>query len=184
MLRQTQLQGGKTETIFNNQSDGRTHLDARNPKYAKQTRTYFFEPRNSTFLRGHTQDIEKHVLLSAMYPECWEFCFHFLRFFFFWCGPLFKVFIEFVTMVLLLFMFWIFGHEACETLVPQSGDQTHTACIGRWSVNHWSAKKSRVLFFLTFYFVLGYSQLTHNVMTVSGEQRRDPAIHTQASLLP
>lgn len=42
-----------------------------------------------------------------------------------------KVFTEFVTMVLLLFMFWIFGHDACETLVPQSEDQTHTACTGR-----------------------------------------------------
>ena len=83
MLRQTQLQGDKTETIFNDQSDGKTHSDARNPKHAEQTRTCFFEPRNSTILQGHTQDIEKHVLLSAMYPACWEFCFHFLSFLFF-----------------------------------------------------------------------------------------------------
>ena len=142
-----QLRGDKIETIFNDQSDGKTHLDARSPKYAKQTCTYFFEPRNSTILRWHTQDMEKHILLSAMYPECWEFCFHYLSFFFFDVDHFLKIFIECVTIVLLLFMFWIFGREACTTLAPQSGTKPTQPCIGRWSVNHWSAKKSQVLFF-------------------------------------
>ena len=31
----------------------------------------------------------------------------------------FKVFIESVTTLFLLFMFWVFGHEACGILVPQ-----------------------------------------------------------------
>ena len=38
------------------------------------------------------------------------------------------------------------------------------------------------LIFLTFYFVLGYSQLTNNVEKVSGEQWRDSAIHLQVSM--
>ena len=33
----------------------------------------------------------------------------------------FKVFLEFVTILLLLFMFYFFGHEACRILAPQSG---------------------------------------------------------------
>ena len=38
--------------------------------------------------------------------------------------------------------------------------------------------------FKLFYFVLGYNQLTNNVMIVSGEQRRDTAIHKHVFILP
>ena len=38
--------------------------------------------------------------------------------------------------------------------------------------------------FLSFYFVLGYSQLTNNVVIISGEQQRDSAIHIHVSTLP
>ena len=31
---------------------------------------------------------------------------------------IFKVFIEFVTVLLLVFTFWFFGHEACVVLAP------------------------------------------------------------------
>ena len=34
---------------------------------------------------------------------------------------IFEVFIEFVTILLLFFMFWIFGQEACGILVPWPG---------------------------------------------------------------
>ena len=34
---------------------------------------------------------------------------------------IFKVFIEFVIILLLLFMFWFFGHEACGILALQPG---------------------------------------------------------------
>ena len=37
---------------------------------------------------------------------------------------------------------------------------------------------------LTFYFVLGYSQLTTDAGIVSGEQQRDSAIHIHESILP
>ena len=33
----------------------------------------------------------------------------------------FKVFIEFVVVLLLLFTFWLFGHEACGISAPQEG---------------------------------------------------------------
>ena len=34
---------------------------------------------------------------------------------------IFKVFIEFVTILLLFFMFWFFGREACGILAPDQG---------------------------------------------------------------
>ena len=37
---------------------------------------------------------------------------------------------------------------------------------------------------LTFYFALGYRQLTNNVVIVSGEQWKDSAIHIHVSILP
>ena len=42
-----------------------------------------------------------------------------LNTFIFSSGPVFKVFIEFVTVLLLLFMFWFFGHEAWGISPPQ-----------------------------------------------------------------
>jgi len=54
---------------------------------------------------------------------------------------IFKVFIEFVT-ILLLFWFWFFGQEAWTILVSSlTRDQTHTPCIGRSSLNHWTTRE-------------------------------------------
>ena len=47
--------------------------------------------------------------------------FFFLRFFFMWA--IFKVFIEFVTIMFLFCVLFFFGHEACGILVPQLGIQ-------------------------------------------------------------
>ena len=44
-----------------------------------------------------------------------------LNTFIFSSGPVFKVFIEFVTVLLLLFMFWFFGSETCGILTPWLG---------------------------------------------------------------
>ena len=65
------------------------------------------------------------------------FCF--LIFFFFLLWIILKVFIDFVT-ILLLFLssdflakitFWFFGHEACEILAPQLGAEPTRLCTGR-----------------------------------------------------
>ena len=40
------------------------------------------------------------------------------------------------------------SHEGCGVLAVQVGNWTHTPCIGRWSLNHWTTRevpKSRVL---------------------------------------
>ena len=46
---------------------------------------------------------------------------------------IFKVLIEFVTILFLfsVFSFWFFDCEACDSSLTK--DQTHTSCIGRWS---------------------------------------------------
>ena len=50
----------------------------------------------------------------------------FLSFFFFFMQTIFKVFIEFVT-ILLLFMVWFFGQETCGILskLPNQGLNPH-----------------------------------------------------------
>ena len=40
------------------------------------------------------------------------------------------------------------------------------------------------LFFLTFYFVLGYNRLTYNAVIISGEQQRNLAICIHVPILP
>ena len=55
---------------------------------------------------------------------------------FFLTWAIFKVFVEFVTILLLLFMFSFFV-STCESLAPQWGME-HTPCIGRWSLNLWT----------------------------------------------
>ena len=70
-----------------------------------------------------------------------------LKIFFMWI--IFKVFIDIVIMLLLCFLL-VFGQEACgRVLAPWSGIEPTTACIGRWSLNHWSAREVPLIYFLT-----------------------------------
>ena len=52
----------------------------------------------------------------------------------------FKVFIEFVT-ILLLFYVLVFWARGIRHLSSQARDRTHTPCIGRRSLNHWTARE-------------------------------------------
>ena len=63
-------------------------------------------------------------------------CLFFLRFHF-RCGPFFKVFIDFVTILLLFYalVFWSWGMWY---LFSPTRDQTHIPCIGRSNFNHWT----------------------------------------------
>ena len=62
----------------------------------------------------------------------------FLRFFLMW--TIFKVFIEFVT-ILLLFYVLVFWPQGMWDLSSPTGDRTRTTCIGRQSPNHWTARE-------------------------------------------
>ena len=57
-------------------------------------------------------------------------------FFSFWCGPFFKVFIEFVTILLLFYVFfWLWGMWDLSSLTR---DQTCTPCLRKQSLNNWT----------------------------------------------
>ena len=70
--------------------------------------------------------------------------------------------------------------------------QGRDPCPGQHQAEHlWreapsclSASALFYFFFLTFYFVLGYSRLTNNVVIVSSEQQRDSAINRHVSIVP
>ena len=64
---------------------------------------------------------------------------------------IFKVFIEFVTTLLLFYIVAFFGCKACGVLAPKPGiEPAHTPSLrtGRQSPNHWSTRE--VLFIYTF----------------------------------
>ena len=69
------------------------------------------------------------IKCSQIYQSC------FLRFFLRWTN--FKVFIEFVT-ILLLFYVLVFWPQAMWDLSSLTRDWTRGPCIWRWSLNHWT----------------------------------------------
>ena len=67
---------------------------------------------------------------------------------------IFKVFIEFVT-ILLLFYVLFFWPQGVWDLSPPTRDRTHTPCIGRRSLNHWTAREVPSLIFKEKFFTDG-----------------------------
>ena len=68
------------------------------------------------------------------------FFFFFLRFFFFFfLWTISKVFIEFVT-ILLLFYVLVFWPQGMWNLNSPTRDQTRTPCVERRNLNHWTAQ--------------------------------------------
>ena len=65
----------------------------------------------------------------------------------FCCGPFFKVFIEFVT-ILLLFYVLVSWPQGIWVLSSPNRNLTRTSCIGRRSLNHWTAREVPVFAFL------------------------------------
>ena len=62
----------------------------------------------------------------------------FFKIFLMW--TIFKVFIEYVTM-LLLFYVLIFWPQSMWDFSSPARDQAHTPCIGRQSLNHWTTRE-------------------------------------------
>ena len=54
---------------------------------------------------------------------------------------IFKVFIEFVTILLLFFYILVFWLQGMWDLSSLMRDQTRTPCIGRQSLNHWITRE-------------------------------------------
>ena len=53
---------------------------------------------------------------------------------------IFKIFIEFVTILLLFYVLAFWPWDMWGFSSP-TRDQTHMPCIGRWSLNHWTARE-------------------------------------------
>ena len=85
-------------------------------------------------------------------------CFLFSLSLFFLMWTIFKVSIEFVTILLLLFMFWIFGHKACEILVSQSGIKPTPLALEGESPNHWITREIPEVGVSTEYFLFAKLQ--------------------------
>ena len=59
----------------------------------------------------------------------------------------FKAFIEFVTILLLLFYVLVFWSRGIWDLSFPTRDRTCTPCIGRRSLTHWTAREVPVIIF-------------------------------------
>ena len=79
-------------------------------------------------------------VLTWLLPErvCVQTSFFFLKIFMMW--TIFKVFIEFVT-ILLLFYVLVFWPGGMWDLSSPTRDRTHTPCMGRRSLNHWTTRE-------------------------------------------
>ena len=48
-------------------------------------------------------------------------------------------FAEFATILLLLFMFWYSGYEACKILAPQPGMEPTSSALELWKFHGWDS---------------------------------------------
>ena len=104
----------------------------------KELNRFFSKISYFTLLCDTLPDFEwesKFIFFVRLYL----FYFIFLRFF--WCWPFFlKVFIEFVTILLMFYVlvFWPWGKW---DLSSPTRDWTCTPCIGRQRLNHWTTRE-------------------------------------------
>ena len=70
---------------------------------------------------------------------------NFFKRFFFLMWNIFKVFIEFAT-ILFWFMFWYFGHKACGILAPQPGIEPTPSALEGEVFNHWTTREVPINF--------------------------------------
>ena len=86
-----------------------------------------------------TNPSHRGSLAAETSPPCPPHQFYF-KIFFFSMWTIFKVFIEFVT-ILLLFYVLVFWSRGMWDLSSPTRDRTRTPCIGRQSLNHWTARE-------------------------------------------
>ena len=95
--------------------------------------------------------------------------FSFYDFFFMWA--IFKIFIEFVTILVLFYVLvpWLQGKGDLTSLTR---DPTHTPCIGRQSLKHWTAREvpASVIFGVSTWWVPGKPPLTCTMLLQASEQ--------------
>ena len=89
-----------------------------------------------------------HNSMLLMYKYIWGDFFLFFFKTFKICGPFLKVFIEFVTVLLLFYVLGVWS-QGMWGLSSPTRDQAHTSCIGRQSLNHWTARDVPINCFLS-----------------------------------
>ena len=72
-----------------------------------------------TWRKTHT--LTMNFYLFIFYVCIFLFIYIYIYIYIFWCGPFFKAFTEFVTVLLLLYVLFFSGCEACGILAPWSG---------------------------------------------------------------
>ena len=91
--------------------------------------------------------------VSTKVPGCWRLppschlvsnSFFFLRFVF-WCGPFLKSSLNLLQycfhFTFLFFFLFFFGLWGMWDLSSLTRNRTHTPCIGRWNLNHWTTRE-------------------------------------------
>ena len=87
------------------------------------------------------------VKFFATFPLLMAYIVFFFNFFFFLMWAIFKVFIEFVT-ILLLFYVLIFWPRGMWDLSSPTRNQTRAPCIVRQSLNHWTTREVPIVFIM------------------------------------
>ena len=80
--------------------------------------------------------------LGSVYPSSIIAIDVFFKIFLVW--TIFKVFIEFVTTLLLFYILVFWPQDTWDLSFPIK-DRTHTLCIGRRSLNHWTAREVPII---------------------------------------
>ena len=92
---------------------------------AEKVEQVFLESSEDSFLSDQRCI---HCPLESTWRQKWHIFFKWF-FFFFDADHFLKVLIEFVIILLLLFMFWILGHKGIWDLSPLTRDWTHTLAL-------------------------------------------------------
>ena len=117
--------------------------------------------KSDTILKVEVQLIYNIVLDSGVQLSDWVvyIYIYIYSFFLFWSWTIFKVFIAFVIILLLLYVL-VFWPRGLWDLSFPSRDQT---CTGRWSLNHWTGRKVHIyiytcthIYIIFFYMMVYY----------------------------
>ena len=126
------------------------------------------------------------ILLFIFILSC-LFLIYFLRLL--CCGPFLKPLLIFT--ILLLFYVLVFWPWGMWDPNSPTWDGTHTPCIGRWSLNHWTAREVSVfiLLFITYllfstYFIIYFKITICSFITCANPCHHDQNQHPEQQMLP
>ena len=136
------------------QLENGTRLESGFPSVTPHPRFFYHE----TLYPG-TPRLERHSPVGRSDRPIQYLCFFFIyTYFFFLIWTIFKVSFEFVTL-LLLFHVLVFWPRGVWNPSSPTSNRTHTACFGRRTVNHWTAREVPHYLFLRCVAEVAYSEV-------------------------